>query len=277
MKRFFLVLRRALALFVLFFFGLNLFDSRPGAGAGRGRGPAAAQPGAGQRLFPRLGLRRTAGDRPPGRRLTARQVLELFAARARNYLFRSRYGQWLARLNAGYRRHWQGATLYFPQLPRRGRRRLFRLPPRPDRGTAAALRRAAAALPPAPAGRASSRTSRPWAGSCPARSLLLATYTAKLFAASAGAGRPGRALARTPATTCWTRHGRRVEADRQRPHPRGQFPGQDHGRAVAAHAGLAAQPPGLPGGVARRIAGEPAARRRPAAFGTARGADFQLA
>ncbi|MBU4404531.1 MAG: hypothetical protein L6428_15990 [Candidatus Aminicenantes bacterium] len=34
-------------------------------------------------------------------------LLDLFAARAKDFRSRSPYGQWLARLNLGYREHWQ--------------------------------------------------------------------------------------------------------------------------------------------------------------------------
>ncbi len=110
------------------------------------------------------------------------QLLELFAAHARNYLFRSRYGQWLGRLNSGYRLHWQGATMYFPQQPGEDICAYFA-----SRRAAVAERRKRFAVPL----RRYDRILRapeladftPPGWEPPARSLLLVTYTARLYTA----------------------------------------------------------------------------------------------
>lgn len=183
MKRFFTLFLAALAIFFLLFFGLNLFDSKP---APRAPAPTSALLAgnleAGNAFFMVWGFAEPPETDPLSPAYRG-QLLELFAARARNYLFRSRYSQWLGRLNAGYRRHWQGATIYFPQLPgedvcayfasrRPGiaeRRKQFAVP----------LRRYDQVLQ---APLLVDFTPLSWEP--PTRSLLLVTYTARLYAAA---------------------------------------------------------------------------------------------
>ena len=180
MKRFFALFLAALAIFCLLFFGLNLFDSAPAPQAPAV--PPALELEPGNAFFMVWGFAEPPQVDPLAPAYRG-QLLELFAARARNYLFRSRYSQWLGRLNAGYRRQWQGATIYFPQLPgedvcayfasRRAaiaeRRKRF----------AVLLRRYGQVLQ---APLLADFTPLGWEP--PARSLLLATYTARLYAAA---------------------------------------------------------------------------------------------
>lgn len=179
MKRFFTLFLAALALFFLIFFGLNLFDSRPAPQAPAVPPALELEPGNG--FFMIWGFAEPP-DTDPLAPAYRGQLLELFAARSRNYLFRSRYGQWLGRLNAGYRLHWQGATLYFPQLPGEDICAYFA-----SRRAPIAARRKRFAVPLQRYGRIlrapelADFTPPGWEP--PARSLLLATYTARLYAA----------------------------------------------------------------------------------------------
>jgi hypothetical protein len=187
MKRFLFWGFVAAALFILIFLGLNLFDSAPAPGspaspAAPGGTPQAGNLDPGNGFFIAWGFAESplTDIMSPGFR---RQVQELFQARPRSYLSRSPYGQWLARLNAGYVRHWQGANMYFPQLQQE------------DAGVYFASRRAQVAerlqrFAPLlqryrqilQARELEDFTPLNW--DCPARSLLLATHAAKIFAAS---------------------------------------------------------------------------------------------
>ena len=181
MKRFVFWGSTALALFIAVFVGLNLFDSRPAP-----TDPAPVLPAG--NLEPANGFFLIWGfAEPPGTDPLApgfrRQVNELFASRSRTSFNRSPYGRWLARLNSGHARHWQGLNLYFPQshdedpsayfVIRRARVAAW------QERFAPLLRRYQQLLL---AGRLEDFT--PLGRECPARSLTLATQTAKLFAAS---------------------------------------------------------------------------------------------
>ena len=184
MKRFLFWGFVAAALFTLLFLGLNLFDSAPAPGS-----PAApgVMPQAGN-LEPDNGFFIVWGfAEPPGADPMSagfrRQVRELFQARPRGYHSRSPYGQWLARLNAGYGRHWHGANMYFPQLQQEDAGAYFashraQVAERLQR-FAPLLQRYRQLLQ---ARELEDFTPLNW--DCPARSLLLATHAAKLFAAS---------------------------------------------------------------------------------------------
>jgi hypothetical protein len=180
MKRFFSLSLAALAFLFLLFFGLNLFDSAPAPEAPAVPLALKLEPGNG--FFMIWGFAEPPETDPLSPAYRA-QLLELFSARARNYFFRSRYGQWLGRLNAGYRRNWQGATIYFPQL--QGEDVCAYFTTRRDR---IAERRRQLAVPLQryrqllQAGKLADFTPVGWEP--PARSLLLATYTARLFAAA---------------------------------------------------------------------------------------------
>jgi hypothetical protein len=181
MKRVFFWGAVFLALFLLFFLGLNLFDSRPESGPEAPALPAARMdPGNGFYLV--WGFAEPPETDPLSGEYRA-QVSELFSAPGRNYLYRSRYGQWLTRLNADFRKNWQGTSLYFPQLPGEDICEYFasrrsEIMERQGR-LAVPLRRYRQALL---AGSLEDFTPLAW--EFPARSALLATYTAKLFAAS---------------------------------------------------------------------------------------------
>ena len=180
MKRFFTFFLAALALFILVFFGLNLFDTAPAPRAPALPPERELDPGNGFLLVWGFAESPEADPLDPAYR---GQLLELFAARARNYLFQSRYGQWLGRLNAGYRLNWQGATIYFPQLPGEDicayfAARRAQIAERQDR-FAVPLRRYARLLR---APELADFTPPGWEP--PARSLLLATYTARHYAAA---------------------------------------------------------------------------------------------
>ncbi len=187
MKRIFFWFFVFLGVFLLFFISLNLFDSRPETGPAapkpfEGGRPPAAHLGAGNGFFLIWGFAEPPGADPAAEAFRSR-ILELFSDPPQNYLFRSRYGQWLTRLNAGYRQNWQGANLYFPQLPGEDvcayfssrrvqiaeRRQRFAEPLRRYRQVLLA---------------ADLEDFTPVGWDPPARSLLLATYAARLFAAS---------------------------------------------------------------------------------------------
>jgi hypothetical protein len=167
-------------IFFLVFFGLNLFDAKPETGVPAPDVPAGHfEPGNGFYLV--WGFAEPPGTDPLDPAYRA-PLLELFNARGRSYLFRSGYSQWLGRLNAGYRLHWQGATIYFPQLPGEDvcayfASRRSRIAERRQRFTVP-LQRYRQVLQ---AGVLADFTPAGWEP--PARSLLLATYTARLFAA----------------------------------------------------------------------------------------------
>jgi len=184
MKRFFLWAVAGALLFVFFFFGFNLFDSRwaPGTAAVHEDPGAQAenlQPGNG--FFIVWGFAEPPGTEPLDAEYL-RRVEELFASRSGNAMAGSPYRQWLARLNAVGARHWSGANFYFPQ--RQGedvadhfaaRRVLF----------AEQQRRFAPLLPRfqrlLDAGEIMDFT--PLGRECPTRSLKLAIHAAKLFSA----------------------------------------------------------------------------------------------
>ena len=166
---------------VLFFFGLNLFDSRPGPGPAAQDFPAShLEPCNG--FFLVWGFAEPAATDPLAPAYRA-QVQELFAALGKNNLFRFRYSQWLTRLNAGFRRDWQGAGLYFPQLPMEDvcayftsrRAQVGEQQQRYD----VLLKRYRQVLV-----AADLEDFTPLGWDFPVRSFLLATYTVKLFAAS---------------------------------------------------------------------------------------------
>lgn len=184
MKRFLFWGLVAAALFILLFLGLNLFDSAPAPGspAAPGPGPMAGNLEPGNGFFIVWGFAEPPGGDPMSAGFR-RQVQEMFQARPRSYLSRGPYGQWLARLNAGYVQHWQGANMYFPQLQQEdaGAYLAARRPQVEERlqRFAPLLQRYRQILQ---AGVLEDFTPLNW--DCPARSLLLATHTAKLFAAS---------------------------------------------------------------------------------------------
>lgn len=181
MKRFFFCCCALLALFIAVFFCLNLFDSKAATGD-----PApvalAGNLESGNGFFLIWGFAEPSETDPlaPG---FHRQVLELFAARSRNTLLRSAYGRWLGRMNVSYAQHWQGLNVYFPQSQDDDPGAYFA-----SRSAQVAewlerfaplLRRYRLVLQ---AGDLEDFTPLGW--DCPARSLKLATQTAKLFAAS---------------------------------------------------------------------------------------------
>ena len=181
MKRIFYWCFASLLLSGLIFFGLNLFDSKPARGEKTATLLAA-------NLEPDNGFFIIWGfAEPPAVDPLAPvfhgQVLELFGSRPRNYLFRSHYSQWQARLNASFRLHWQDASFHFPQLPAEDICTYFA-----SRRTevteqlqrfAVPLQRYRRVLK---SGKLADFT--PLNREFPSRSLLLATYTARLWAAS---------------------------------------------------------------------------------------------
>jgi hypothetical protein len=180
MKRVFFWMFILATLFVFLFFGLNLFDSRPESSlATQPNLPLRLEPGNG--FFILWGFAEPPGGDPAAADFRA-QVLEWLTARERSYLFRPRYSRWLNRQNAVFREHWQGANLYFPRLPQEdvcayfaSRRAL--IAERQER-FAVPLQRYLQVMR---AGVLADFTPLGWGA--PARSLLLATYTARLFAA----------------------------------------------------------------------------------------------
>ncbi len=181
MKRFFFWLLVGMAAFVLFFIGLNLFDSRPEpALAGPLLFSAPLEPDNG--FFILWGFAEPVDGDPSAPAFRAR-MLELFEAPPRSRLFRSRYSHWLGGLNASFRENWQGAKLNFPRLPEddvcafaaSSRLRISEAQQR----FAVPLRRYRQVLQ---AESLADFTPLDWG--FPARSVSLAVYTAKLFAAS---------------------------------------------------------------------------------------------
>jgi hypothetical protein len=181
MKRFFFWSFVAMLLFGLLFFSLNLFDSRRGSFSDAlPILPARLEPDNG--FFVLWGFAEPV-DVDPGDAAYRARMLELFEATVRNAFFRARYSQWQTRLNASFRRHWQGAGLNFPRLPEEDvcayaasartrieeQRRRYAVP----------LRRFALMLR---AGRIEDFTPLDW--DFPSRSLALASATAKLHALS---------------------------------------------------------------------------------------------
>jgi len=119
MKRFLFWFFAAALLFILFFIGLNLFDSKPPSGTpfaaeGPADEPLAENLEPGNGFFLVWGFAEPPLTDPlaPGYR---RQVQELFTARTGRYRSRSPYSQWLVRLHTGNALYWQGANFYFPQ------------------------------------------------------------------------------------------------------------------------------------------------------------------
>ena len=115
MKRFFFWSFIAAVVFGLLFISLNLFDSRPEPALAQSP-PLAERLEPGNAFFVLWGFAEPVEVDPQDPTYRAR-MLELFHAPVRNAIFRSRYGQWLTRLNVSFRRNWQGANLYFPRLP----------------------------------------------------------------------------------------------------------------------------------------------------------------
>jgi hypothetical protein len=193
MKRLFFWILIFLGAFILFFFSLNLFDSRPEPGLATPISPGGEKPAEREKLLAALlesgnGFFLIWGFAEPAETdlqtpVFRAQVLELINAPSKNYLFRSRYSQWLTRLNTSYRQNWQGANFYFPQLQdedictyfgsRRGqiaeRLERFALPLQRYRQVLLA---------------ADLEDFTPLGWEFPTRSILLATYMARLFAAS---------------------------------------------------------------------------------------------
>jgi len=181
MKRFFFWFFLLLGTFGLLFVSVNLFDSRSRPGPAARIDPGANLE-AGNGFFILWGFAAAAGGdlKAPDFR---EEVRALVNAPGKSSSVRLRYGQWLARLNAAFRDNWQGANLVFPQLPtedicayfasRRDRiqeqLRRFDVPLRRYRQVLEA---------------ADLADFTPLGWEFPARSLLLAIYTAKLFAAS---------------------------------------------------------------------------------------------
>jgi hypothetical protein len=112
MKRFFLWSMAALALFVLSFLGLNLFDTAPAPEAPAVPLALELEPGNGFLLL--WGFAEPPQSDPLSSPYRA-QLRELFAGRPRSPLLRSPYSQWLARLNDGFRRYWHSTAFHFPQ------------------------------------------------------------------------------------------------------------------------------------------------------------------
>ncbi|HSQ36007.1 MAG TPA: hypothetical protein VLQ89_08450, partial [Candidatus Binatia bacterium] len=111
------------------------------------------------------------------------QLHELFSEPGRSYLFRSRYGRWLARLNTAFRRDWQGANLYFPKLP--GEDVCAYFDQNRDRISEQRRRYAVPLLRYRQMVQAKDLDDfTPLGWEFPARSFSLAAYTARLFAAS---------------------------------------------------------------------------------------------
>jgi hypothetical protein len=181
MKRFIFWLLICVAVFGLFFIGLNLFDSRPGQPVAEPFSLAAhLEPANG--FFLLWGFAEPAETDPAAPAFRAR-LLELFNASGKSHFFRSRYGQWLARLNAAFRQNWQGNSLNFPRLPgedvcvfaaaNRGRINEQQL------RYAVPLQRYQQVLQ-----AASLEDFTPLGWEFPSRNIALAVYTAKLFAVS---------------------------------------------------------------------------------------------
>ncbi len=115
MKRFFLWAVAAALLFVLFFVGLNLFDSRraPGSAAvHEDPGPLVADLRPGNGFFIVWGFAESPEVEPASGEYAKRMAASL----AGDVHSRRRFGAWLTRQRADSRRHWQGASLYFPRL-----------------------------------------------------------------------------------------------------------------------------------------------------------------
>ena len=181
MKRFLLWILIGAVAFGLFFISLNLFDSRPDPVlAGTPVLAANLEPGNG--FFQLWGFAEPVDSDPSAPAFRAR-MLELFNTPVRSRLFRSRYSHWLGSLNASFRENWQGAKLNFPRLPEddvcafsaSSRLRINEAQQR----FAVPLRRYRQVLQ---AESLADFTPLDWG--FPARSISLAVYTAKLFAAS---------------------------------------------------------------------------------------------
>ena len=184
MRRFLSWLFVAALLFAVFFFGLNLFDSKPPPKAMAVEEPLGMlaknlQPGNG--FFIVWGFAEPPGTDPLAAEYR-RRVQDLFAARSGSYMARSPYRQWLAQLNAGSAQHWPGANFYFPQRQEEdvadhfsARRAQLVEPQR----RFASLRRRFQGLLDA----REIRDFTPLAWECPPRSLQLAIHAAKLFTA----------------------------------------------------------------------------------------------
>lgn len=119
MKRAFAWAIAAALLFLLFFFGFNLYDSRPapaGQAAGEGE-PAAASLEPGNGFFVLWGFAEPPGE-DPAASAYAERTRGLFATPGQDAHSRRRFGAWLTSQRTGYRQHWHGANFYFPRLQR---------------------------------------------------------------------------------------------------------------------------------------------------------------
>jgi hypothetical protein len=181
MKRFFPWFFLLLGLFGLFFVGVNFFDTWFEPLPAK-RIESAAHLDAGNVFFVLWGFADGAGSDPrtPAFQEEVRALVDA-PGPARGP--RLRYGQWLARLNAAFRSEWQGANLVFPQLPDEDLCAYFAS--RRDvigeqlRRFAVPLQRYGQVVC---AAELADFTPLGW--EFPARSFLLAAYTAKLFAAA---------------------------------------------------------------------------------------------
>jgi hypothetical protein len=276
MRRLFFAAVAAALLFVVFFLGFNLFDARPApavSGPDAARAPEAnLEPG--NLFFLAWGFAEPPATDPLSPEYR-RRVLELFAARARPAprLSRSPYGQWLARLNAAGVSHWQGANLLFPQeaaedlvahfASQRGRIGELGLRFAPLR---LRFRRLLGS------GALADFTPLNW--DVPPRSLQLATFAAKLHAASAVlAALDGDWPAAADALLDELDAGLRLLATARtvRTNALGRAMAELALRSLAALLNRAECPPGLVQQVLARLPERPVA-----AFGTAAARDFQL-
>jgi len=118
MKRIFLWAFAAALLFLLLFFGFNLFDSPPAPGetaVGGARPAAAADLGAGIAFFVLWGFAE-APEVDPASAEYAERVVGALAAAASDASARRRFGAGLAQQRSDFGKHWQGANIYFPRL-----------------------------------------------------------------------------------------------------------------------------------------------------------------
>lgn len=118
MKRVFLWAFVAALLFLLLFFGFNLFDSPtpPGSAAAGGTRPAAtADLGAGNAFFVLWGFAE-APEVDPASAGYAERLRGALAAAASDAPARRRLAAGLAQQRADFGKYWQGANLYFPRL-----------------------------------------------------------------------------------------------------------------------------------------------------------------
>jgi hypothetical protein len=181
MKRFLFWFFILLGTLSLLFFSLNLFDSRSAPGLAAPPLPEAGLE-AGNGFYLLWGFAEGAETDLLTESFRV-HVQELFNPPGKNQFSHSRYGHWLTRLNAAYRENWHGTNLYFPQLPGddvcaffAARRAMIG---EQQQRCAVPLQRYRQVL------RAEALEDfTPLGREFPARSVLLATHTARLFAAS---------------------------------------------------------------------------------------------